>query len=738
MPQPETSLHFNEYFRIIRNRLWVIFTIFALTMVTGIYVTEQVLPKTYTATAQIRIQSSQILVTPSIGGSDSSFERPIDSQEFQTEYERITSPAVLDQVINKLGLDKIWAKRVYKSNTDALPMQDARSYLKSVLTVNFHHGTSLVEIAARSEVPQEAQDIANGVVESYKQLRDSEQSGRSSTGADTLRQQIADQQKVVDAKKAAREQLREELEKKGIVLTEGSEEDGNLENTRQQELQSRQHDLLEAQQDADHRRVLYDSTKALSDAEFVATLEGMQRAPANLTSLQTDILNQESTIKNLLQQGFGADNPRVLAVQAQLAQERDQYTTLIAGARNALKIDSDMAASGVRDLQQEVDKLEAQVSSEQTQEIGPFVDADREYKRQQTLLDTLNIRLKETLSGAPLLESPVKIIASADKPDFPTSPNVNLNIALSAGAGLFCGVVVAFLIEYLDTSVKTMADAEQLLGLPVLTIIPNKGGPMPLTQQTARLPHAEGYRILRAKLNLKVQNGLGPCVTMLSGGPGEGKSTTIYNLAIVCAQSGQSVILVDCDLRRPTLHDLLDVPNDRGVSSFLRGEGDCLEFIQQTALPKLHVLTAGETPIAEIGNFSADKIRQMLDELKQRYDLVLIDSPPVLGISDGSIIAREVDYVILVVQHRRYPREISLRAKRAVEEVHGNCVGMVLNAVAVKSDDSYYYYSSYGSYYQKDGGKKRRRKKKAPDAVNGNTPGEHGALRVGPNDTEEF
>jgi capsular exopolysaccharide synthesis family protein len=738
MPQPETSLHFNEYFRIIRNRLWVIFTIFALTLVSGIYVTEQVLPKSYTATAQIRIQGAQITTTAGLGSLDTSMERSIDSQEFQTEYERINSEEVLDPVITDLGLDKTWAKRVYKSTTDRLPLQDARTYMKSILTVNFHHGTSLVEISARSEVPAEAAAIANAVVESYKKLRDSEQAGKSSTGADTLREQIADQQKIVDDRKATREKLRQELSLKGIVLNEGSEESSSLETTRQQELQSRQRDLLEAQQDADHRRVLYDSTKNLSDSEFVATLEGMQRASANLTQLQTDILNQESTIQNLLKQGFAEDHPRVQAVQAQLAQEREQYTTLIAGARNALKIDSDMADAGVRDLQGRVRDLETQYSTEQSQEIGPFADADREYQRQQTLLDTLNVRLKETLSGAPLLESPVKIIESADVPDFPSSPNVNLNIALSAGAGLFCGVIVAFLIEYLDTSVKTMADAEHLLGLPVLTIIPNKGGPMPLTQQTARLPHAEGYRILRAKLNLKVQNGLGPCLTMLSGGPGEGKSTTIYNLAIVCAQSGQSVILVDCDLRRPTLHDLLDVPNDRGVSSYLRGEGDCLEFIQQTALPKLHVLTAGETPIAEIGNFSGDKIRQMMDELKQRYDLVLIDSPPVLGISDGSIIAREVDYVILVIQHRRYPREISLRAKRAVEEVHGNCVGMVLNAVAVKSDDSYYYYSSYGSYYQKDGAKKRRRKKKSPNAVNGTDPGAPGAVRVGPADTEEF
>ena len=277
------------------------------------------------------------------------------------------------------------------------------------------------------------------------------------------------------------------------------------------------------------------------------------------------------------------------------------------------------------------------------------------------------------------------------------------------------GVVVAFLIEYLDTSVKTMADAETLLGLPVLTVIPNKGGPMPLNQEAARLPHAEGYRILRAKLDLKVQNGIGPSLSMLSGGPGEGKSTTIYNLAVVCAQAGQSVILVDCDLRRPTLHELVKLPNDRGLANYLRGEGDAVEYIQQTAIPKLHLLTSGDLPMSEIGVLAGDKIRAMLDDLKQRYDLVLIDAPPVLGISDGSIIAREVDYVILVIQHRRYPREISLRAKRAIEEVHGNCIGMVLNCVSVKSDDSYYYYSSYGNYYKKAG----RNKKRKAGAVNG-------------------
>jgi succinoglycan biosynthesis transport protein ExoP len=729
MAHTENTLHFSEYFRIIRNRLWVIFTIFALTLISGIYVTEEVLHKEFTSTAEIKIQSA---TNHRMRGVDPEYNMPMDSTEFTTEEERMRSPQVLEPVITDLGLDKIWAVRVFKLTSEKLPIQDALAYMKGILSVTFSHGTYLVDVSARSQDPKEAADIANAVVAQYKKIRDGEQAENGTLGSQSLEDQIAEQQKVVDAKKAYREKLREDLAGKGIIIDTNSLTSPTVTNSLSEELEAAERELETAQEDSEKRQVFYDSTKILPDPSFVATLEGSQRAPANLTTLQSDILSEESAKENLLQQGIGDQNERVLALDAQLAQERDQYTTLIAGARNALKIDSEMAQAAVKGLSDKVAALKAQTIASQTKMILPYVDADSDYKRAQLLLDTLNVRLKEDLSTNQLLESPVQLFSPAEVPDAPSSPNVSLDIGISAAAGLFCGVIVAFLIEYLDTSVKTMADAEQLLGLPVLTIVPNKGGPMPLTQQAARLPHAEAYRILRAKLNLKVQNGLGPSVTMLSGGPGEGKSTTIYNLAVVCAQAGQSVILVDCDLRRPTLHDLLDVSNDHGVSDYLRGEGDVLNFIQQTAQPKLQVLTAGETPIADIGNFSGDKIRTMLDELKQRYDLVLIDSPPVLGISDGSIIAREVDYVILVIQHRRYPREISLRAKRAIEEVHGNCVGMVLNAVAVKSDDSYYYYSNYGNYYEKAG--KRRRKKK----LNGTGGEEVQVVHAARSDNGEF
>ena len=266
---------------------------------------------------------------------------------------------------------------------------------------------------------------------------------------------------------------------------------------------------------------------------------------------------------------------------------------------------------------------------------------------------------------------------------------------------------MAFFIEYLDTSVKTMDDVEKFLGLPVLSVIPD--GVAPLIQEGPDSPHAEGYRILRAKIDLSPTSGAGNALSILSGGPGEGKSTTLFNLAYVAAQAGQSVLLVDCDLRRPVLHAVAGLSNDSGMADVFLGHREAYQYIQPTPVPNLHLIAAGDMPSTEMGSFSGARLREILADLKLRYDLVLIDGPPVLGISDGSVIAHEVDACLLVIQHRRYPRDISLRAKRAIEEVKGTLLGVVLNAVTIRSDEAYYYYSSYGSYYNSASAKRKDR-----------------------------
>ena len=726
--QSNNTVHLQEYFKVLKTRFWVIFTILVLTVLSGAYVSEEVLPKIYSADTQLEIKPRGVLDVNSLdlNNTDGKF----DPTTFQAEFEIMQSPKVLGPVITELNLDKKWARDVFKA--PVISQQKALDYLNSLVHIDFKRGTDIVDITASDQDPKDAAAIANAIADTYRKMRDTDESDRSNRGADEIRQQIVSQTGVVADARAKVNRLREEARKKNVVINPGDESRSSQDDT---DLQHRESDLLTAREDADARHVLVTSMQKLTDDEFVNTMSAMNREERTIQDLRAQAYKLQSDRDNLLKRGYADQNPDVLAVGAELDTVQSQIKALIAGERQALAVDSQMADSRVDLLNKEVLALRERAIKDQSADLGPFRDAQHEYEKQQSLLDAYNVHLKQVIGDSTQMESPVRIISPATAPESPSSPKQSLNLIISCLAGLLLGIMVAFLVEYLDTSVKTMADAESLLGLPVLTVIPNKGGPMPLTAQSARLPHAEGYRILRAKLDLKVQNGIGPSLAMLSGGPGEGKSTTIYNLAVICAQGGQSVILVDCDLRRPMVHELVKVSNEHGLADYLRGEGDVLEFIQQTTLPNLHVLPAGEMDAHEIGALASDKVRNMLDELKQRYDVVLIDSPPVLGISDGSIIARQVDYVILVIQHRRYPREISLRAKKAIEEVHGNCVGMVLNCVAIKSDDSYYYYSNYGSYYKKDA--RRKQKQVVGKPKSNGVPAMAGA-RKGPLESDEF
>ncbi len=189
---------------------------------------------------------------------------------------------------------------------------------------------------------------------------------------------------------------------------------------------------------------------------------------------------------------------------------------------------------------------------------------------------------------------------------------------------------------------------------------------------------------------------------MVSGGVGEGKSTTLFNLAYVCAQLGDKVLIVDSDLRRPVQHTILNMSNRFGLTNVLMRDVPIEETIKATSVPNLHFLPSGKLPRSSLGLLDSQKMRELVKNLKARYDYVFFDSPPVMGVSDASILASEVDGVLLVVQYRKYPRIISSRAKRIVENVGGTIVGVVLNNINILRDDYYYYYHSYYSQYYND------------------------------------
>jgi capsular exopolysaccharide synthesis family protein len=283
----------------------------------------------------------------------------------------------------------------------------------------------------------------------------------------------------------------------------------------------------------------------------------------------------------------------------------------------------------------------------------------------------------------------------------PISPKVTLNIILGVVVGLVVGVGLAFFIEYLDTSVKTIDDVERALQSPVLGVIPQNVGL--LIKEGAESPHAEAYRVLRTNILFSRKDEKLNCMAVVSAGAGEGKSTTVFNLATIFAQSGSRVIIVDSDLRRPTLHKMLGISNAIGLTNYLLKQNTLDEVIQTTPIPTMDFMASGKLPSSSLGILSSAQMKDLITELKNRYDYVFFDSPPIMGVSDASILASEVAMTIQVIQYRRYPQPMNIRAKQMIEKVGGNLVGIVLNNINMSQDESYYYYSGYyHDYYSKN------------------------------------
>jgi capsular exopolysaccharide synthesis family protein len=293
--------------------------------------------------------------------------------------------------------------------------------------------------------------------------------------------------------------------------------------------------------------------------------------------------------------------------------------------------------------------------------------------------------------------SMVEIIEHAVESHEAVQPKKTLYIGAAVLVGLLVGIGLAFFIEYLDTSVKTIDDVERTLQAPVLGVIPQNVGF--LLDEGAESPHAEAYRVLRTNLLFSRKDEKLNSIAIVSAGAGEGKSTTVMNLATVFAQNGSRVVVVDSDLRRPTLHKMLRVTNSLGLTNYLLKQNTLEQVIQTTSLPTLDFLASGKLPSSSMGILSSSQMKSLITELKRRYDFVFFDSPPIMGVSDGSILASEVDLTMQVIQYRRYPQPMNIRAKQMIEKVGGNLLGIVLNNINMSQDESYYYYSGYYQEY---------------------------------------
>ena len=401
-----------------------------------------------------------------------------------------------------------------------------------------------------------------------------------------------------------------------------------------------------------------------------------------------------------IQNDYADEHPEIVRVMKVMTTINQQIEDRIDGIMEGMATKVSSAKKLADDLEIQFKNAKAD-DAQKRKDYAVYFQAKRNLENQQRILDTIFMRLLAEKVDANIPKgSSVQIVDPAYVENKPVRPNIPLNITLGAVVGLIMGFGLAFFIEYLDTSVKTIDDVERALQAPVLGVIPQNVGS--LLQEGPDSPHAEAYRVLRTNLLFSRKGEDMRTITVVSGGAGEGKSTTIFNLATVFAQNGARVLLVDSDLRRPSLHKLLNVSNSLGLTNFLLKQNTIEEVIQTTNLPTLHFLPSGKLPSSSLGILNSNQMRDFIQKARERYDFVFFDSPPIMGVSDASILASEVDIALLVIQYRKYPQVMTLRAKQMVEKVGGNLLGVVLNNINISQDSYYYYYSGYYyDYYSK-------------------------------------
>jgi succinoglycan biosynthesis transport protein ExoP len=695
----EGSLHFLDYWRVIRSRKEVILAVMLLVVVTGTAFTLT-LPRQYMADARIMVREDamdiDVFERQYVGGYNPYFMR--------TQYEIIRSRQILYQVINNLNLQQVWGE---KASDDGAPLtrEDAYNQLSRSIKVEQFRDTSLISIQAYREDPEEAARIANEVAAVYRDQRLTAKRHEVKRAIEVLESEMQKQQERVDRAEQELEKVRKDL---GVsMISKGFQAD----KLRLQQLEA---DRIAARVDMLVRKARLDQLEALNGDDLMNASSYIVN-DQNLATIKAQLADSEVSLKVLLE-SYGVNHPDVKRLQAGVNELRKQLNNALVGLKKGLRADYAVSLEKYNVLASELETARSSDIDAERDKFLPFDKAEREVAVQRQILDALRSRVAQTGIEIEVPRTPVEITDPAEPPmlNRPVSPNIVMNIFLSLILGLAAGIGLAYFIEYLDTSVKTVDDVERFLGLPVVGVIPQKV--RPLIEEGPDSPHAEAYRVL--KTNMQFANkGIGAgAFAVVSGGVGEGKSTTLFNLAYICAQLGDKVLIVDSDLRRPVQHTILNMSNRFGLTNVLMRDVPIEETIKPTSIPNLHFLPSGKLPRSSLGLLNSQRMRELVKNLKARYDYVFFDSPPIMGVTDASILASEVDGVLLVVQYRKYPRIISSRAKRMIENVGGNILGVVLNNINILRDDYYYYYHSYYShYYQSDESKPPEEIQAAPE-----------------------
>lgn len=700
-PATEIKLHALDYLRIIRVRWPIVLLVFLLIMITAMVVTYFT-PRKYASSATMQVKAADFFMTLFGNGTSAASGAGGGPGFAVTQNEIIQRTEVLYPVVDSLRLTERWGG----PGGGSMTKRDAYYRLRSMLQIKSIPSTDLLEITATTLSPKESAEIANSVAEEYQKKRIQEVQNWLGRSLSTLENEVGTQRKEVERLRDLAAQIRKDknitdLNPDGVEETTGTEggaliaieQQVNTERTRVAALRDRNAQMHELSDETIMRSA---KTLEIDDQEIMKLWPEYQEAVAEETRMLTG--------------GLGPNHPTIKSLRAKKAERFNQLTQQIAAYRRTLGSQLALAEGSLKAIEERARIVKGDQQSARTNSFE-YSEAKNNYIQAKRILEAADMRLASEKMQITMPQSPAVIWEPAEPNNAAVSPKVMLNVIIAAVLGLILGLGLAFFLEYLDTSVKTLEEVEQLLGVPVLAVI-TKNIKI-LLNQPDNSPDAEAYRILRTNVEFNRKNPDANTITVVSGGAGEGKSTTIANLAHTFAKGGYNTLVVDADMRRPTQHRIFNASNDRGLTDYLMNTLTIEDVVIPTTTPNLYLMPSGRQPLDAVGILNSQRLDELLTEVKARFDMIFFDSPPILGVSDASILCSAVDYTLVIVQHRRFPKNMLNRVKQAIMNVGGNIIGVVLNNVDVRHDSQYEYYTSYYHYYATPRSESKKDKKAA-------------------------
>lgn len=724
MEDREIEIHLRDYLKIIVKRRQTVYTFFGVVFVLSLLLTFSSTP-IYIATTKVLIEKSQ----PGSVGPTNMYYESYDPDFYETQYQLIKGLSVARKVVNMQSLDKNydsyfkkeqsgfniiggtfeWVKGVFnvilnltgvtrsepapaarkdsQGEADAKIDQIARTISASIIVTPIKN-SKLVNIGYMSSNPEFAALIVNSVAKAYTEdLLDMKMS--TSRSAMRWLTEKADEEKVKLEK--SEKELEEYQRAKDIVTLE------NRIAMVPEKLSEVATKIAVSESKRKELESLYNKVKEIMRTPEKAETIPVIASDPTIQSLRGQILKAEQNIGDMSKR-FGQKHPAMISAVADLKVLKDKREQEIRRVVESIRNEYELARANEENYR----KMAAQTKSETLNLNEKFIQYEalkRETETSKQLFDAIIKKIKEQDITQDIRTVDVWVVEKAEVPKAPAKPNKTRNILLGFIIGLLGGVGIAFFVEYLDNTVKSAEDIESKLGVPVLGVVPLlKADEKKMEEILLKEPHsvfAESYKVLRTAILLSSAVTPPKNVLVTSGTPSEGKTVTSVNLAMTIAQTANSVLLIDSDLRRPRIHKIFGLDNSRGLSTFLAGASD-MNIICKEVAPNLSVIPSGPIPPNPSELLSSGKMYDLIGALNEKFDIIVWDTAPLLTVTDSLVLSKILDGTIIVARAGETTYEIVGRSMKSLNDIEAHFLGVVINGLDVSKNEYYYRYYNYG------------------------------------------